>query len=141
MNATKYSSVILGKDRDEYVAWILDETSWGGEIELNILAHHYQVEIMAIDVQSLTPLCYGKGPGITKRVFLIYDGIHYDALACGVSEKEWGGDITRVEIGDEESKAHVMEVIRDLREVHDRTRREACRNETIMNVRNDNLRM
>lgn len=46
----KYNSVLLGKANDEYCEWILKDTSWGGEIELMILAEYYNCEICAISI-------------------------------------------------------------------------------------------
>ena len=61
--------------------WIALESSWGGAIELAIIAAHFKCELAAVDVQSSRVYVYGEGQSFTKRAFLVYDGIHYDALA------------------------------------------------------------
>ncbi|KAK1935220.1 Ubiquitin thioesterase OTU1 [Phytophthora citrophthora] len=76
----KYSEVFLGRPVYEYCAWIMDDKSWGGEIELSILSTHYKVEMVVFDVTSMSRLCYGEDQGFTQRMFLLYDGIHYDLV-------------------------------------------------------------
>lgn len=66
----------------QYVATISKSTSWGGAIELSILAAHYSAEIASIDVETgridhFSPGEFGSPSGM--RAILIYSGIHYDA--------------------------------------------------------------
>ncbi|CAI5743300.1 unnamed protein product [Hyaloperonospora brassicae] len=79
-NPEKYSEVFLGRPVYEYCAWITDHQSWGGEIELSILSTYYKVEMVVFDVTSMSRLCYGEDQGFTQRMFLLYDGIHYDLV-------------------------------------------------------------
>lgn len=81
-----YNEAFLGKPNKEYCAWILDPEKWGGAIELSILADYYGREIAAYDVQTSRCDLYGQGKGYTERVMLIYDGLHYDALALSPFE-------------------------------------------------------
>lgn len=39
-----YSDAILGRPNADYVAWIMQESSWGGAIEVSILSAHYGIE-------------------------------------------------------------------------------------------------
>lgn len=48
----EYSDAILGMPRDQYMATIQKESSWGGSIELAIISKAYQCEVDAIDIQS-----------------------------------------------------------------------------------------
>ena len=73
-----YTSDILGKSPEDYAAWILDIEKWGGEIEMNILSNFFNIEIGAVDIQ--TGKIYFYGSGNSSRVYLLYDGIHYDAI-------------------------------------------------------------
>jgi len=77
---------MLGKENAKYANWILDTKHWGGAIELSILAQHYQTEIAAFDIATLKMYCYGEGSSYKQRVYLLYDGIHYDALALNPLE-------------------------------------------------------
>ncbi|CAM9845018.1 unnamed protein product [Scytosiphon promiscuus] len=81
-----YNEGILGKKPEEYCAWISDPKSWGGEIELSILSKKLAVMITVVDIQTNNAYSYGSENDFTRRVFIIYDGIHYDALAEARSE-------------------------------------------------------
>ncbi|KAK4479473.1 hypothetical protein RD792_014987 [Penstemon davidsonii] len=76
-----YSEAFLGKANEEYCAWILNPEKWGGAIELAILAEYYGREIAAYDIQTTRCDLYGQDKNFEERVMLIYDGLHYDALA------------------------------------------------------------
>uniref|UniRef100_A0A7N0RB35 Ubiquitin thioesterase OTU n=1 Tax=Kalanchoe fedtschenkoi TaxID=63787 RepID=A0A7N0RB35_KALFE len=86
-----YSQAFLGKSNAEYCAWILDPEKWGGAIELSILAQYYGREIAAYDIQTTRCDIYGQEMMYAERVLLLYDGLHYDALAMspfdGASEE------------------------------------------------------
>lgn len=81
-----YSEVMLGKPNPEYCRWIMQKTSWGGAIELSILSQTYGVEIAAISIQNLHVDVFGEGSGLPNRIYVLYDGIHYDVLAKNTSE-------------------------------------------------------
>ncbi|KAG6833689.1 hypothetical protein H0H87_002885 [Tephrocybe sp. NHM501043] len=75
-----YNEAILGMPPEQYIATILKPTTWGGAIELTILAAHYNTEIASIDVETgridhFSPAAPTGG----MRCILIYSGIHYDA--------------------------------------------------------------
>ncbi|XP_052208236.1 OVARIAN TUMOR DOMAIN-containing deubiquitinating enzyme 2 isoform X2 [Diospyros lotus] len=82
----QYSKAFLGKPNEEYCAWILDPEKWGGAIELAILAEYYGREIAAYDIQTTRCDLYGQGKNYCERVMLIYDGLHYDALAMSPAD-------------------------------------------------------
>jgi ubiquitin thioesterase OTU1 len=74
------------RPRDEYIRTILSPNSWGGAIELTILAAHYGTEIASIDVEtgridrfSSSSDADADSGASESRVLLIYSGIHYDA--------------------------------------------------------------
>lgn len=75
-----YSEAILGKTNQEYCDWIKRDDTWGGAIEISILSKFYQCEICVVDTQTVRIDRFGEDAGYTKRVLLIYDGIHYDPL-------------------------------------------------------------
>ena len=82
----QWNEAILGKEPSEYAAWILDSSKWGGSIELTILSQQLAVEISAFDVQTQRVDTYGEENGYGKRILVIYDGLHYDALALAAYE-------------------------------------------------------
>lgn len=81
-NPDHYNEAFLdGKSNAEYQRWIMDDSSWGGAIELNILSGHFHVEIDVVNTQtSRIDQFSDETLRLTRRVLLIYDGIHYDAL-------------------------------------------------------------
>ncbi|XP_031832087.1 yod1 deubiquitinase [Nomia melanderi] len=76
----EYSEAFLGRPNHEYCEWILKPTSWGGAIELSILSHFYGLEIAVIDSINAIINRFGEDQHHAQRVFLIFDGIHYDPL-------------------------------------------------------------
>jgi hypothetical protein len=42
---------------------------------------HYQTQIAAYDIRTKRCDTYGNGDDYTQQCFLVYDGLHYDALA------------------------------------------------------------
>ncbi|CAM6095225.1 unnamed protein product [Calypogeia fissa] len=78
---TTYTEAFLGKPNEDYCQWILHPDKWGGAIELAILSDYYGREIAAYDIQTTRCDLYGQGKGLDERVMVIYDGLHYDALA------------------------------------------------------------
>ncbi|GLB34831.1 putative otu-domain-containing protein [Lyophyllum shimeji] len=76
-----YNEAILGMPPDKYIATILKPSTWGGAIELGILANHYHTEIASVDVETgridhFSPADDGV---VANRCIVIYSGIHYDA--------------------------------------------------------------
>jgi len=84
-NPENFPDVFLERPNPEYAKWILEPKTWGGAIELAILSDHYQTEIGAIDVATSHMYCYGEGKSYRQRVYLVYDGLHYDALGLNFS--------------------------------------------------------
>ncbi len=79
-NPDVYSTAVLdNKDPDDYCRWIQTEDAWGGQIELNIISNHFDIEICSIDVQGLRIDRYNEGR--PKRCIVVYSGIHYDTIA------------------------------------------------------------
>jgi ubiquitin thioesterase OTU1 len=78
-----FNEAFLGKSNAEYCRWIQQPDSWGGAIELAVLSKRFGKEICAADIQTKRIDRYGEGQ-YSERVFLLYDGIHYDTLAVAV---------------------------------------------------------
>lgn len=64
-----------------YISKILTPSTWGGAIELGILASHYGTEIASIDVETgrIDQFAPRGVENPDNRCLLIYSGIHYDA--------------------------------------------------------------
>jgi len=80
LDADKYSEAYLGRENEAYCEWIMRKDSWGGAIEVQILAEYLEVEIVVIDIISGSRTIFGECKGFDSRMCLIYDGIHYDPL-------------------------------------------------------------
>lgn len=76
----RFNEAMLGRPNSEYVEWIKKTDSWGGGIELSILAEFYGMQICVVDTQSLHISNFGEDHNYPQSIFLIYDGIHYDPL-------------------------------------------------------------
>lgn len=76
----EYSEAFLGRPNAEYCKWILKSDAWGGAIELSILSKFYGLEIAVIDSINAIINRFGEDQHYAQRVFLIFDGIHYDPL-------------------------------------------------------------
>ena len=75
-----FNEAILGKKNKEYCDWIKNTQNWGGAIEIVILSKYYKIEICVVDVQSGRIDRFGEDCNYPIRVFIIYDGIHFDPL-------------------------------------------------------------
>ncbi|KAF4603798.1 ubiquitin-specific protease otu1 [Pleurotus pulmonarius] len=90
-----YSEPILGMPPAKYIATILKPSTWGGAIELAVLANHFATQIDSIDVESgridhFEPTSTSNASG--NRCLLIYSGIHYDAATLAPmpdADPEW----------------------------------------------------
>ena len=68
-----------GRDPQEYVEWLCGEVLvWGGIPELKALSIHFQTEFAVVITSDLEIEVYGTGKGYQKRVYLLYDGSHYN---------------------------------------------------------------
>lgn len=81
-----YNEAVLERSADKYCEWIQRDDSWGGAIELEILSKHYKVEICAVDIGNLLISVFGDHQNYSERIYVLYDGIHYDILARNISE-------------------------------------------------------
>jgi len=110
----KHYEGLLEKTPEIYADWIMKDTSWGGEVEMDILAKHYDVEICAVNIQNCQSFLYGKGK---KRLFVLYDGIHYDAVVRNICEEITDNDQTLFEKGDLAAKEGTLVLANTLRKM------------------------
>lgn len=93
-DADTFNTAFLGKSNSDYCKWIMNEESWGGAIEISILSKYYNVEIDVVDTQSGRIDRFGEDQFYSKRVLVIYDGIHYDPLV--LEPLVPGGNVTTI---------------------------------------------
>jgi len=86
-DSIQWNEAMLGRSRDDYIRFITDPTKWGGQVELSILSTVTQVELAAVDIQSGRMDIYGQCSGYSQRVYLLFSGIHFDAVTFGPSTR------------------------------------------------------
>jgi ubiquitin thioesterase OTU1 len=79
-NKEKYNYSYLNMSNSDYQKFITNSHNWGGAIEIKILSEILQVEICTFDVENLQTLFFGEDENYNEIIFLIYNGIHYNAL-------------------------------------------------------------
>lgn len=79
-DTSKYCDAFLGKPNAEYCEWIQLPNSWGGAIELSVLSNFFGLEIDVVNVLHAVVNRFGEDKNYGQRVFLLFDGIHYDPL-------------------------------------------------------------
>ncbi|KAF8077818.1 hypothetical protein FPV67DRAFT_1775176 [Lyophyllum atratum] len=115
-----YNEAILGMPPSNYIATILKPSTWGGAIELGILASHYNTEIASVDVETgridhFSPADVGAQ---AMRCIVIYSGIHYDAATLAPmaeAPSEWHQAMFPVTALDDQDP--VMIAVKELAEV------------------------
>ncbi|XP_050664113.1 ubiquitin thioesterase OTU1 [Leptidea sinapis] len=75
-----YNEAMLGKPNAEYCVWIQQPSSWGGAIEVAILSRFYGLEMAVVDTLNAIINRFGEDKNYGQRVFLLFDGVHYDPL-------------------------------------------------------------
>ena len=72
------------KSAEDYSKRILNSDSWGGYVECKILSEYFRVQIVAGNIEIGT---FNKYPDDNSfydaRIYILYDGIHYDACERG----------------------------------------------------------
>jgi len=113
-----FSDAFLGRSRAEYLEWIRNEQHWGGAIELSILATHFGLELHAADVSTCHIYRYGEGRGYATKAFLLYDGLHYDAVVAAASMELEDFDETTFDVADSASDDALARLVAAHHAVH-----------------------
>ena len=92
----KYNSAVLGREIDDYKVWVTKPDTWGGEVEISILSAYFNIGVGVVDIRTnqiyLYNCKYDNNEGSEERIYLLYDGIHYDALVKTVESNEQKSD-------------------------------------------------
>jgi len=75
-----FSEGVLGSKPKNYCDWLLNPRNWGGAIEITALSKYNEIEIDVVDIKTGRIDRFGENEKYKNRIFLIYDGIHYDPL-------------------------------------------------------------
>ena len=85
--ADRFSNELAAANKtgNEYAQWIEDEFSWGGTLETAILAEHFGVDVVVIDVTAdFFFVLNGRDHddlGL-DRIHIVYNGDHYDSVVA-----------------------------------------------------------
>lgn len=83
-----------------------------------ILSDFYQIEVCAFDVKSTKMYCYGEDKKYNTRVYLMYNGIHYDAFALTFDESLGeDSDITLFSPNDKYVEQLIAQYVKKAKEV------------------------
>jgi len=92
----KITDDFLGMPRDEYINKMEDTNCWGGAIELKLFSDILEIQIASIDIQSGRVDIFGETKDYSRRIYILYNGIHYDPLVMNFegNEEKFDSDIT-----------------------------------------------
>ena len=117
-NPAHFNKTILEQSPEDYVQWILLDNSWGGAIELGILADWFGLQIASVDVQTGRVDLFGS-EAARERVYVMYSGIHYDALALSAGPSfPPDCDITRFDPNDSLAEIEAKHLAGEARKRH-----------------------
>ena len=88
-DSEKYNRKFLGGalDPTEYAEWICRPSQWGGIPELKILSEYYKKILCVVDVGEEKIHKFGGDQNSNEKLFLIYDGTHYNLGVCTRGEE------------------------------------------------------
>lgn len=86
LESSEIDKNMLEVPKEEYIETIQNPSTWGGAIELKLFSDMFQMEIASIDVQSNRVDIFGEDKKYPQRMYLVYNGVHYDPLVMAVNE-------------------------------------------------------
>ncbi len=76
----KFDNNLLDQPKDKYIEFIQNPKNWGGALEVKMFSEIFQKQIVCIDVKTNRADIYGEDKNYYQRIYLLYNGIHYDPL-------------------------------------------------------------
>ena len=117
--SSNIDAVTLGTNsKEEYIESIQNPSTWGGAIELKLFSEMFQIEIASIDVQSNRVDIFGQDTNYPQRIFVVYNGVHYDPLVMAYTD-EPKDDITSFESEDSQTLIDFQNFVKVFKEVGD----------------------
>jgi len=84
INKNIEDSLVISKD--EFIDNIVDINTWGGGLEIKYFGEMFQLQIAVINIQANNVMIFGEDKNYLQRIYLIYNGIHYDPLVMAMSD-------------------------------------------------------
>jgi len=82
----EFEESLLDLPKNAYINDIANPTRWGGGIEIKIFTEILKIEIAIVDVQTNRIDLFGQDKNFENRIFILYNGIHYDPLVINFDE-------------------------------------------------------
>ena len=76
----------LGTSKEDYINQMININTWGGAIELKLFSELFQTEIVSFDIQFNRADIFGQDKNYIHRIFVLYNGVHYDPLVMATTE-------------------------------------------------------
>jgi len=91
----------------------MKDSSWGGEIELSILSDYYECQFCVFSIETCKSRLYGTQ--YPKRIYLLYEGIHYDIIVRAIAEDmPEAGDVTVFDLNDDSAYEGALYITKEL---------------------------
>ena len=117
-DAERWSEAVLGEPRDAYVARVLHPDTWGSGVEIAILCEYFRVQAATFHMQSQS--CIVSGETEPQRIYLLFDGIHYDLLAFAfAADAPREADVTLFDPADAGVEAKARRLVGELHARHE----------------------
>ena len=82
----EFDDALLDLPKNDYINEISNPNKWGGGIEIKIFTEILKIEIAIVDVQTNRIDLFGQDKNFTNRIFILYNGVHYDPLVINFDE-------------------------------------------------------
>jgi len=109
---------MLDLPKEDYIENIQNPATWGGAIELKLFSDMLQTEIASIDVQSNRVDIFGQDKNYPQRMYVLYNGVHYDPLVMAHTEDS-KDDITNFASDDNETLISLQSYVKNFKDVGD----------------------
>jgi len=82
----EFEESLLDLPKNDYINEISNPNKWGGGIEIKIFTEILKIEIAIVDVQTNRIDLFGQDKNYSNRIFILYNGVHYDPLVINFDE-------------------------------------------------------
>ena len=118
LQTNTFEEGLLELPKEDYIANLENPSTWGGAIELKIFSDMFQIEIASIDVQSNRVDIFGQDKNYPQRIYVIYNGVHYDPLVMAYTDDPID-DITNFASDDNQSLVQFQNYVKLFNEAGD----------------------
>jgi ubiquitin thioesterase OTU1 len=84
LDDNKFDETLLDQPKSKYIEFIQNPKNWGGALEVKMFSEIFKTQIVCIDVKTNRADIYGEDKMYAQRIYLLYNGIHYDPLVMNL---------------------------------------------------------